>query len=39
MNERVQEYLRRSHETGWVPNELAIDTADASPRGRAPAPR
>jgi hypothetical protein len=38
MNELVEEYLRRIHHAGGVPTEQAIDTTDASPRSRAPAP-
>ena len=38
MNELVEEYLRRIHQAGGVPNEQAIDAADASPRSRALAP-
>jgi hypothetical protein len=34
MNEHFQEYLRRIHEAGRMPNEQVIDTTDASPRGR-----
>jgi AcrR family transcriptional regulator len=33
-NDLVEEYLRRIHEAGGVPGEQALDTADASPRGR-----
>src|SRR5712675_3582778 len=33
-NDLVEEYLRRIHHAGGVPREQAIDTADASPRGR-----
>src|ERR1700741_3484632 len=33
-NELVEEYLRRIHHAGGMPSEQAIDTADASPRGR-----
>jgi hypothetical protein len=35
MNEHVREYVRRIHEASGVPNEQAIDAADASPRCRA----
>src|SRR5580704_2380739 len=35
MNKHVQEYVRRIHEASGVPNEQAIDAADASPRSRA----
>ena len=35
MNEHVQEYVRRIHEATGMPNEQAIDAADASPRSRA----
>ena len=35
MNEHVQEYVRRIHETSGVPSEPAIDAVDASPRSRA----
>jgi hypothetical protein len=38
MNEHVQEHLRRIHHAGGMPTEQAIDTTDASPRGRALAP-
>jgi hypothetical protein len=38
MNELLEEYLRRIHQAGGVPNEQAIDTTDASPRSRALAP-
>src|SRR5260370_386862 len=34
MNELVEEYLRSIHHAGGMPSEQAIDTADASPRGR-----
>ena len=30
----VEEYLRRIHETGGMPNEKAVDTVGASPRNR-----
>jgi AcrR family transcriptional regulator len=30
----VEEYLRRIHEAGGVPNERALEDADGSPRGR-----
>jgi AcrR family transcriptional regulator len=33
-NDLVEEYLRRIHHAGGMPSEQAIDTADASPRGR-----
>ena len=33
-NDLVEEYLRRIHDAGGMPSEQAIDTADASPRGR-----
>jgi len=33
-NDLVEEYLRRIHHAGGMPREQAIDTADASPRGR-----
>jgi AcrR family transcriptional regulator len=33
-NALVEEYLRRIHHAGGAPSEQAIDTADASPRGR-----
>jgi AcrR family transcriptional regulator len=33
-NDLVEEYLRRIHQGGGMPSEQAIDTADASPRGR-----
>src|ERR1700694_1775691 len=33
-NDLVEEYLRRIHKAGGMPSEQAIDTADASPRGR-----
>jgi hypothetical protein len=39
MNEHVKEYLRRIHHAGGMPTEQAIDTTDASPRGRPLAPR
>ena len=34
MSELDEEYLRRIHHAGGMPSEQAIDTADASPRGR-----
>jgi AcrR family transcriptional regulator len=30
----VEEYLRRIHETGGMPNEKALDTVDSTPRNR-----
>ena len=39
MNELVEEYLCRIHHAGGMPTEQAIDTTDASPRGRPLAPR
>ena len=33
-NDLVEEYLRRIHHAGGMPSEQAIDTTDASPRGR-----
>jgi AcrR family transcriptional regulator len=33
-DELVEQYLRRIHHAGGMPSEQAIDTADASPRGR-----
>ena len=35
MNELVEEYLRRIHQAGGMPNEQAIDAADGAPRRRA----
>jgi hypothetical protein len=35
MNVHVREYVRRIHEANGVPNEQAIDAADASSRSRA----
>jgi AcrR family transcriptional regulator len=33
-NDLVEEYLRRIHEAGGVPNEQALDATDGSPRSR-----
>ena len=37
-NDLIEEYLRRIHHAGGMPSEQVIDTADASPRSRTPAP-